>query len=140
MPRPDDPADSASGPSSESEAAYLERVRQAAIELTSRKREVAEAEALFASVLGEAHEAGCSWEALAVAAQLDSPNAARLRAQRARRAGEEQVGLGITEAAERLGVSRQTIYDWIKDGRLRMTKAGSGRTRVLLDDPPDTGH
>lgn len=118
MPPPDSPDHTASGSAPGLGESHLERVRKAAVGLASRKQAAAHAEARLAAVLGEAHDAGCSWEDLAAAAQLESANAARLRAQRARRASEEPVGLGITEAAERLGVSRQTIYDWIKNGRL----------------------
>lgn len=119
-----------------SDAEHLERVRQAATVMASARREVAEAEAALALALEHAHDAGHSWDVLAEAADLESGNAARLRAQRARRGRETEVGIGITAAAEHFGVSRQTIYDWIRDGRLQATTGASGRTRVVLDDNP----
>ena len=34
-------------------------------------------------------------------------------------------GLSVTEAAERLGVHAQTIYAWIRNGSLPVTKFGN---------------
>lgn len=38
----------------------------------------------------------------------------------------------ILEAAARLGVSRRTVYYWIRDGRLVTIRARGGSQRVLL--------
>lgn len=42
------------------------------------------------------------------------------------------------EVAERLGVSRQAIYKWIKEGRLKAVRFGAARgvriTRVALEE------
>ena len=38
--------------------------------------------------------------------------------------------LTITQAAGKLGVSRQTIYTWIGDGRIKTIKTPSGRLRI----------
>ncbi|PLS82839.1 MAG: DNA-binding protein [Chloroflexi bacterium] len=37
----------------------------------------------------------------------------------------------VAELAERFKVSRQAVYDWIKDGRLKAIKIGN-RTRIPL--------
>lgn len=41
--------------------------------------------------------------------------------------------LRVEEAAERLNVSRWTIYRWIKEGKLQATKIGSGSLRVFAE-------
>ena len=40
--------------------------------------------------------------------------------------------LSIAQACETLGVSRRTLYYWIKDGRLRTVRTSMGSQRVLL--------
>jgi excisionase family DNA binding protein len=39
----------------------------------------------------------------------------------------------IDQAAELLGVSRRTVYYWIRDGRLRTVRTRSVSKRVTLD-------
>ena len=39
----------------------------------------------------------------------------------------------IDDAAERLGVSRRTVYYRIREGRLRTVRTAGGTQRVLLD-------
>jgi len=38
----------------------------------------------------------------------------------------------IDHAAERLGVSRRTVYYWISDGRLKTIRTRCGSQRVLM--------
>ena len=40
--------------------------------------------------------------------------------------------LSMAQAGEALGVSRRTLYYWIKDGRLRTFRTSMGSQRVLL--------
>jgi len=42
-------------------------------------------------------------------------------------------GMGVSEAARTLGVTRRTVYLWVEEGRLRSTKNELGKTRILLD-------
>ena len=39
----------------------------------------------------------------------------------------------VDRAAELLGVSRRTVYYWIRDGRLRTVRTAGGSQRVLLE-------
>ena len=41
--------------------------------------------------------------------------------------------LSLTQAREALGVSRRTLYYWIKRGRLQTRRTAMGSQRVLLD-------
>ena len=41
--------------------------------------------------------------------------------------------LSLAQASEALGVSRRTLYYWIKDGRLRTVRTSMGSQRVLID-------
>ena len=43
-------------------------------------------------------------------------------------------GVGVSEAARLLGVTRRTVYMWADDGRLQATKNELGRTRILLSE------
>jgi len=38
--------------------------------------------------------------------------------------------MNITEFAETMDVTRQTIYDWIKDGKLKARKDFTGRNYI----------
>ena len=101
----------------------------------------------------DARQDGYSWTEIALAAGLDSPKTARSRAERAMdpadlspsvrwrrergrapRPKEDPPGLSITEAAERLRVTRRTVYNRITKGELQTTTDEAGRTRVLLDE------
>ena len=42
------------------------------------------------------------------------------------------LSLSMAQASEALGVSRRTLYYWIKDGRLRTVRTSLGSQRVLL--------
>lgn len=44
-------------------------------------------------------------------------------------------GVGVSEAARTLGVTRRTVYLWAEEGRLAFTKNELGRTRILLEVP-----
>jgi excisionase family DNA binding protein len=48
---------------------------------------------------------------------------------------EPRIGRSVSldHAAELLGVSRRTIYNWIRDGRLQTIRTLGGSQRVLLD-------
>lgn len=46
-------------------------------------------------------------------------------------------GLSVTQAAEKLGMHRQTIYGWIKDRRLPVTRFGSGPRPIVRIHPDD---
>ena len=100
-----------------------------------------------------ARQEGYTWTAIAIAAGLDSPKTARSRAERAMdpsdlspsvrwrhqrgrapRPKETPPGLSVTEAAERLGVTRRTVYNRIAKGDLQTATDAAGRTRVLLDE------
>ena len=41
--------------------------------------------------------------------------------------------LSLAQAREALGVSRRTLYYWIKRGRLQTRRTAMGSQRVLLD-------
>src|SRR5690606_7681238 len=107
--------------------------------------------------LNTAHDAGLTWNEVAAAAGLGSGQNARFRAQRGLPADEQNPsfrwraergreprpprppapGISVTEAARKYGVSRQTIYARIADGRLAATTDADGRTRVLDAKPGD---
>ena len=42
------------------------------------------------------------------------------------------LSLSMAQASEALGVSRRTLYYWIKAGRLRTVRTSLGSQRVLL--------
>jgi excisionase family DNA binding protein len=58
---------------------------------------------------------------------------------------EPRIGRSVSldHAAEMLGVSRRTIYNRIRDGRLQTVRTLGGSQRVLLESvdgrPPSTG-
>ena len=41
--------------------------------------------------------------------------------------------VSLVRAGEILGISRRTLYYWIRDGRLRTTRTPMGSQRVLLE-------
>lgn len=132
----------------------LSRVSDEAAELLAvENRHRSQAEAL-AQAMYEAYKAGHTWGEIASAAGLASPKTARSRAERAmdavdlspsvrwRQTHGDAVprprptppGISISEAARRLGITRNTVYAWIKNGKLTSTADDAGRPRVLLDD------
>lgn len=132
----------------------MRHLQSLAEKITEAEARLREAHAEMAVALNDAHDVGLTWAEIASAAGLSSPQNARFRAQRGRRPEEQTVwfrwraehgrtsrppvepapGMSVTQAAERYGVSRQTIYEWLKSGRLQGTKDARGRTRVLPDD------
>jgi excisionase family DNA binding protein len=48
---------------------------------------------------------------------------------------EPRIGRSVSldHAAQRLGVSRRTIYNWIRDGRLETIRTIGGSQRVLVE-------
>lgn len=100
-----------------------------------------------------AHEGGFTWSEIARAADLGSAETARGRAYRARdtddippslrwrrergrtpRPDPASPGVSVTEAARRIGISRDTVYAWMRNGKLPTTTDEAGRTRVLLEE------
>jgi excisionase family DNA binding protein len=55
---------------------------------------------------------------------------------------EPRIGRSVSldHAAELLGVSRRTIYNRIRDGRLQTIRTLGGSQRVLLDSVQDRSH
>jgi excisionase family DNA binding protein len=133
---------------------------RAARELARRARDVRAAEdglrdahLALAEELNRAHAAGLTWAEVADAAGLGSAQNARFRAQRGRPPEEQQPsfrwraergreprpprpespGMSVKEAAERYDVTRQTIYGWIRAGRLKSVTDADGRIRILGD-------
>ena len=55
---------------------------------------------------------------------------------------EPRIGRSISldHAAEQLGVSRRTIYNRIREGRLQTIRTRGGSQRVLLDSVMETRH
>jgi excisionase family DNA binding protein len=47
--------------------------------------------------------------------------------------------VSIDRAAEVLGVSRRTIYNRIRDGRLQSIRTPGGSQRILIESLPPTG-
>ena len=41
--------------------------------------------------------------------------------------------LSMAKTAKVLGVSRRTVYYWIRDGRLQTTRTSLGSQRILMD-------
>lgn len=88
----------------------------------------------FADVLLAARKAGIPWSQLAKAAGMKD-SAVRMRAATARQpTHEDRLGVPVSEAAEQLGVTRQTIYRRIEAGELQSVTGSNGRLRVILDD------
>ena len=56
------------------------------------------------------------------------------------RSSEPRIGRSVSldQAAELLGVSRRTIYNRIREGRLQTIRTLGGSQRVLLDSITDT--
>jgi excisionase family DNA binding protein len=132
-------------------ARHLQALAEKITEAEARLRE---AHAEMAGALNDAREVGLTWAEVASAAGLGSPQNAWFRAQRGRRPEDQAAafrwraehgraprppvdpapGISVTQAAERYGVSRQTIYEWLKSGRVQGAKDARGRTRVLPED------
>ena len=133
------------------EKRLIGRVADAARELRDAEdRHRASATGLAEALLA-AHNGGFTWSEVARAADLGSGETARIRAHRAReskdlppavrwrrehgsaeRPTSSAPGVSVTDAARTLGVSRKTIYVWVRSGKLASTVDEAGRTRVLL--------
>ena len=90
-------------------------------------------------MLRAAHELGWSWTEIADFAEYKNAAAARnqAKARDAVPARSHPPGTySVREAAERLGVSPQTIYSWIDAGRLEVSEHGTRGKRVYLPDSP----
>lgn len=136
-----------------SAADWSSRIPSLARELARAEEDHRRAAAELAEALHQAHAAGLTWTAIADLAGMANSDTARSRAVRAQepskrgpsiqwrlthgpegRAGVEKPSISITEAARRLGISRVTVYDWIKRGKLQATTDDAGRRRVLLEE------
>lgn len=131
----------------------MEHVAAAARELRDLEQQQRAGAARLAQALLSAHQAGFSWAEVARAADLASGETARTRAYGARDPKEvppslrwrrehgstpppisPATGVSVTEAASQLGVSRKTVYAWIRNGKLASTTDEAGRTRVILEE------
>ena len=45
----------------------------------------------------------------------------------------ERQTVSVVKAAELVGVSRRTIYNWIRDGKVEYTRTPTGEVRVFVD-------
>ncbi|RYC10551.1 excisionase family DNA-binding protein [Nocardioides zhouii] len=132
----------------------LSRVSAEAAELVEVENRHRSQAAALAQAMYEASKAGHTWGEIARAAGLASPKTARSRAERAMDAADlspsvrwrhahgdavprpapESPGISVTEAARRLGITRNTVYAWINNGKLQSAEDHAGRPRVLLDE------
>lgn len=131
----------------------IQDVSDAARSLRDAEDQHRESARRLSDTLLAAHEGGYTWSEIARAADLGSAETARGRAYRARetddippslrwrhergrtpRPDTDRPGLSVTEAAKRLGISRDTVYAWIRSGKLNFTPDDAGRPRVLLED------
>ena len=129
------------------------RVSHAARHLQAIEEQHRDAASRLAEALLAAHECGYTWSKIAQAAELGSAETARIRAYRAKddaavppalrwrrqrgsapRPESPSPGLSVTEAAKHLGISRQTVYVHIRNGKLNSILDEAGRPRVLLED------
>lgn len=104
--------------------AERERIEQARKALTAEIR----------SAMRTAHDDGNSWETIATTAGYQSANAAKNHAApKGSTSRSSQAGtFTVAEAAELLGISRQTVYDRIKSGDLKTTDDRARGRRVRL--------
>lgn len=89
----------------------------------------------------EAHEHGYSWQEIAEAAGLGNANVAKSLAAKKSDLPDPVVPVAppagtysVPEAAAELGVTKQTVYKWIKSGQIRVADDRPRRLRVFL--PP----
>lgn len=137
----DGPNESASAPARTPEE--REQLKRRFANLKTKRSEIERsAEAVTEQIhllLREAHEAGWSWAEIAEIA--DYRNGAVARAQAARAGDVEPAPLPpdsytVREAAERLGVSVQSVYASIRAGRIIVADDRAKGRRVYL---PDSG-
>lgn len=129
------------------------KVTEAAAHLARAEESQREASAALARAMYDAHKSGHTWSEIASGAGLASPHTARTRTRQvldpseltpserwrqerglAPRPKTAPPGVSISEAARRLGVTRNTVYARIRNGKLRTATDEAGRPRVLLDD------
>lgn len=108
---------------------------------------------VLADALLSANEGGVTWARLTELTGFNSPATTRMRAQRAKNVSElnpslrwrvehggaprpskPKPGLSISEAAQRLGVSRTTVYARIQRGELQSVTDDAGHPRVVLEE------
>ena len=111
--------------------------------LERRKRDAAQESRILA-----ARARGMQWSQIAASFRISEGQArwvlqrkmtpqavARLEGQEPRtglRPGQGP-GVGVSEAARLLRVSRRTVYAWARAGKLRVTNNELGQTRILLE-------
>lgn len=130
----------------------MQKVTEAAARLARAAEAQREASADLARAMYDAHKSGHTWSEIASGAGLASPHTARTRTRQvldpseltpselwrqerglAPRPKTDPPGISVTEAARRLGVSRNTVYAWIKNGKLQSVRDESKRPRVIMD-------
>lgn len=125
-----------------------DEIRSVAERYEALLRDFRAAETAYAETLLKANREGMTWKEVAQAAGLDSENQARVRAERAMTDDEispsrrrkpagpriASPGLSVSAAAEKLRVSRSTIYNRIDRGELESVTDHLGRTRVFLQE------
>jgi excisionase family DNA binding protein len=56
----------------------------------------------------------------------------------------ERQPVSIIRAAQLVGVSRRTIYNWLASGKLEYVRTAGGSVRIFVDslwrEPADAGH
>lgn len=131
----------------------MQKVTEAAARLARADEAQREASAELARAMYDAHKSGHTWSEIASGAGLASPHTARTRTRQvldpseltpselwrqerglAPRPKADPPGISVSEAARRLGVTRNTVYAWIKSGKLQSARDETDRPRVLLDD------
>ncbi|KQW45932.1 hypothetical protein ASC77_18625 [Nocardioides sp. Root1257] len=89
----------------------------------------------------EAHDLGWTWSEIAAFAGYENATVARNQAtaRGSRPPPAHPPGThSVREAAERLGVTPQTIYNWIDAGRLEIADGSARGTRVFLPSDPSS--
>lgn len=56
------------------------------------------------------------------------------------RLSREQPGLTAQDVADELGVSKLTVYSWVRDGKLPRTRIGTGKLARIRVHPDDLRH
>jgi excisionase family DNA binding protein len=131
----------------------MRKVTDAAARLARAEESQREASAQLARAMYDAHKSGHTWSEIASGAGLASPHTARTRTRQlvdpseltpserwrqerglAPRPKVNPPGVSVSEAAKQLGITRNTVYAWIKSGKLKAAEDEAGRPRVLLAD------
>ena len=135
----DDPSTPVDGPSNDDEQAVLDRLTAAIRRRTELEQERRQLTTTVGLLLREAFESGYSWAEIADTAGYDDAQAAMSAAAKKSELATQPAPpppppgtASIAEAAATLGVTVQTIYAWIKNGRLKVADSRPRRIRVYL--------